>query len=141
MFRELGETAARARSLHNLGYVAYAQGDDDGAAALFAESLKLFQERGNKRGMAECLAGMAVVAVGRAAEPERVKRAARLLGVGEAQFQAIGAAMWPADRLERERVVAVLRTVLSEEVFVAAWAEGRAMPLEQAVAYALEKAA
>ncbi len=61
-----------------------------------------------------------------------------VLGGAEAQFEAIGAAMWPADRLEYERSVAAVRSTLSEEAFAAAWAEGRAMTLEQAIAYALE---
>ncbi len=139
LFRELGETAGRARALHNLGYVAHAQGDAEGAAARFGESLRLFQERGNKRGMAEGLAGVAAVIVGRTAEPEHAARAARLLGAAEAQFQTIGAALWPADQLEYERSVTAARAALSDEVFAAAWAEGRAMTLEQAIAYALEE--
>ena len=35
--------------------------------------------------------------------------------------------------------VALLREVLDEEAFAAAWAEGRAMALEKAVAYALDE--
>ena len=138
LFRDQGTTGEIARSLHNLGYAAHTRGDDDHAAALFAESLRLFQERGNKRGPAECLMGLAAVAATHGRQPEGTVRAARLLGAAEAQFEAIGAAMWPADRLEYERSVTAARAALSEEVFAAAWAEGRAMTLEQAVAYALE---
>ena len=141
LFREQGTTGDIARSLHNLGYVAHAQGDDDRAAARFAESLRLFQEWGNKRGVAECLAGVATVAVGRAAEHERARRAARLLGAAEAQFEAIGAAMWPADRLEHRRTVAAVSSALGDEAFAAAWTAGRAISLEQAIAYALEATA
>jgi hypothetical protein len=32
-----------------------------------------------------------------------------------------------------------VRAALGEEAFAAAWTAGRAMPLEQAIAYALEK--
>ncbi len=60
------------------------------------------------------------------------------MGAAEAQFEAIGAALWPADRLEHGRTVAAVRSALSEEVVAAAWAEGRAMPLEQAIASALD---
>jgi hypothetical protein len=35
-------------------------------------------------------------------------------------------------------LVAPLRAALGEEAFAAAWAAGRAMTLEQAIAYALE---
>ena len=83
--------------------------------------------------------GLAAVAVTQRQQPKGAVRAARLLGAATGQFEAIGAAMWPADRLEYERTVAAARAALSEEVFAAAWAEGRAMTLDQAIAYALEE--
>jgi hypothetical protein len=112
--------------------VAHAQGNEDQARACFTESLRLFQERGNKRGIIECIAGLAGV-VGAQGERER---AARLLGATAAQFEAIGAAMWPADQIEYQRNVAALRAVLGEAGFAAAWAAGRALTLEQAIAEA-----
>jgi predicted ATPase/DNA-binding SARP family transcriptional activator/Tfp pilus assembly protein PilF len=128
-FRELGSSGDIARSIHNLGYVAQAQGNPNQALVCFTESLKLFQERGNKRGIIECIAGMAgvVAAQGQGA------RAVRLLGAAAAQFQAIGAAMWPADRIDYHRSEAGIRAVLGEEAFAAAWAAGRALTLEQAI--------
>ena len=47
--------------------------------------------------------------------------------------------MGPADRLEYERTIAAGRTALSKETVAVAWAEGRAMPLEHVIAYALEE--
>ncbi len=47
--------------------------------------------------------------------------------------------MWPADRGEYERSVAAVRSALSEEGYATARAEGQAMTLEQAIAYALEE--
>jgi hypothetical protein len=44
-----------------------------------------------------------------------------------------------AERAVHDRSVAAVRTALGEEVFAAAWAEGQAMPLEQACAYALDE--
>jgi hypothetical protein len=46
----------------------------------------------------------------------------------------------PVARHDYDRDVAVARAQLGETAFAAAWAEGRAMTLEQAVAYALEEA-
>jgi hypothetical protein len=40
---------------------------------------------------------------------------------------------------EFERTVSDARGALGEEAFAAAWAEGRAMSLEQAIAFALEE--
>jgi len=136
-FRALGTTGDIARSLHNLAYVAHAQGHDDQAATLFRESLRLFQERGNRRGIAECLMGLAAISLMQKQEPRNAEWAARLLGAAEAQLQAIGAAMWPADRLEHGRTVAAVLGALGDEAFLVAWAEGRAISLEQGVADAL----
>ena len=122
-FRHLGATGDIARSLHNLGYVAHAQGADDRAAALFAESLRLFDERGNHRGIAECLLGLAAVAITRGQQPEDAERTARLLGAAEVQFRAIGAAFWPAPArtcLHRSRGTAAL----NEEAWAAAGQQG-----------------
>ncbi|MDQ2995839.1 MAG: hypothetical protein M3R61_02110 [Chloroflexota bacterium] len=44
------------RPVHNLGYVALAQGDSSQAAALFGEGLALQREIGQQQGIAECLA-------------------------------------------------------------------------------------
>jgi predicted ATPase/DNA-binding SARP family transcriptional activator len=132
-FRALGSTSRDiARSIHNLGYVAHAQGNANQARACFMESLRLFQERGNTRGIIECIAGMAGV-VGAQGQGER---AARLLGATAAQFKAIGAAMWPADRIDYHRNEASIRAVLGEKAFAAAWDAGRRLTLEQAIAEA-----
>jgi predicted ATPase/DNA-binding SARP family transcriptional activator len=133
-FRALGSTSGDiARSIHNLGYVAHAQGDEEQARARFTESLRLFQERGNTRGIVECIAGFAGVVGARG----QLERAARLLGASAAQFEAIGAAMWPADQIDYQRNVAAIRAALGEAAFAAACADGRALTLEQAIAEAL----
>jgi hypothetical protein len=41
------------------------------------------------------------------------------------------------DQEKYDHVVAAARSQLDEATFAVAWAEGRAMPLEQAIAYAL----
>jgi predicted ATPase/DNA-binding SARP family transcriptional activator len=132
-FRALGSSGDIARSIHNLGYVARVQGDGQRARACFTESLRLFQERGNTRGIIECIAGLAGV-IGAQGQ---IERAARLLGATAAQFEAIGAAMWPADQIDYQRTVAALRAVLGEAAFATAWAAGRSLTLEQAIAEAI----
>ena len=46
---------------------------------------------------------------------------------------------WPNGEEAHRRQVNRARGMLEEEAFAAAWAEGRAMTLEQAIAYALEE--
>ncbi len=132
----MGEEEHVARLTHSLGYVAQHQGDLEQAATLFHESLALFRKLGNQRGIAECLAGLA----GLAAEQGHGRWAACLLGAAEALLGASGAAWWPADRVEYERNLATIRAALTEKAFAAAWAEGQAMTLKQAIVYASERA-
>ena len=66
------------------------------------------------------------------------ERAVRLWGAAERQRQSIGCRPAPAARATYERAMAVARAQFDEATFAAAWAEGQAMTLEQAIAYALE---
>jgi hypothetical protein len=47
--------------------------------------------------------------------------------------------MSPSQRAEYERQIAAARSRLGDSAFAAAWAEGQAMSLEEAVAYAVEE--
>jgi hypothetical protein len=64
-------------------------------------------------------------------------RAARLYGAAEALREAIPAPLPPADPADHERQAAATRDTLGKKAFAAAWAAGRQMTMEQAVAYAL----
>jgi hypothetical protein len=66
------------------------------------------------------------------------QRAARLLGAAHAMREAIGAPHWPSERAAYDADVDVAREGLGDRAFAAAWAQGWAMSLEQAIAYALE---
>ena len=114
--------------------MARAQGDHERAIALHLESLVLARETGQQREIAEYLGGLA----GLATEQGQPERAARLFGAAEALRQSIGAPLPPTEWAAYERDVAVARARLGEDAFAAAWAEGWAMPLEQAVEYASE---
>jgi len=65
--------------------------------------------------------------------------AARLLSAASALRTAIGAPLPPYRREEIERELALVRTAIGEDAFAAAWEEGRAMSLDEAVGYALER--
>jgi tetratricopeptide (TPR) repeat protein len=134
--QELGDQRGIAVSLFNLGFVAHHNKNYQQAAALFSESLDLFEKHGGKRGVVDCLMGLAGVA----ASVRQPVQAARLLGAMEAQREALHigpmAASY-ADRVEFDRYVAIARAQLDEASFTAAWEEGRAMTLEQAIEYAL----
>jgi hypothetical protein len=84
--------------------------------------------------VAYCLAGLAAVA-GAQQHPER---AARLFGAAEALREFTRIPLPPVNRPNYERAVAAARAPLDDKAWVAAWVEGRAMPLEQVIAEALD---
>ena len=60
--------------------------------------------------------------------------AARLWGAAEALRETMGTPISPVYRADYERSVAAARAQLGEQAFAAAWAEGRTMTPEQALA-------
>jgi non-specific serine/threonine protein kinase len=134
LFRRMERRNAIAGVLTSLGEVTLYWGDVAGAQQAYAEGLVQCQELGQKRCIAACLAGLAAVA-GAQGDPER---AARLFGSAEALREIIGAELQPVDRGEYDRLVAASRAHLAAAAWDRAWAEGRALPLERARAYALE---
>jgi DNA-binding CsgD family transcriptional regulator/tetratricopeptide (TPR) repeat protein len=132
--REIGDKRGMARGLIGLGEVALGQGDPATARGAYEESIAMFRELGDRWFLAVSLDGLAGVI---AAEGQFV-RAARLLGTAEALLEVIGAPLPLHCRPAHERTLAALRARLDEETFAVAWAEGRYMTPEQAVA-ALEQ--
>jgi non-specific serine/threonine protein kinase len=123
-----------AACVEALGTCARERGDHRQAAALFAEALTLSGEGGDAAMVANCLKSLGAVAavVGDAAQ------AARLFGATEALWERIG--LHPLHPLERDRfarAVAPARDRLDAAPFAAAWAAGRALPLQEAIAEAL----
>ena len=118
-----------------MGGVAAAQGKLERAETLYQEGLSLYQEVGDRPGIAECLRGLASVV---AAQADAAK-AACLFGAAEGLREAIGASLLPDERAGYDGMVAAARACLGDKAFAAAWASGRTMMLEQAVAYALGK--
>jgi tetratricopeptide (TPR) repeat protein len=132
LFRDLGDKGGSAMSLRSLGRAATDQGDYRRAAALFDESLALSRDLGDNRDMAAGMEELAAVACAQ----EQPERAARLFGAAQALREAIGAPRPPADQPRYDRSVAAARAGLGEHAFTAAWAEGRALSVDQALAAA-----
>jgi predicted ATPase len=135
LFREIQECVGIAEALHTLGWRALWQNADERAAALFAESLALFHELGDRRGIANCLDGWSALAGARGL----AERASRLGGAAQAVRAAMNAPLSPSEHTDLEHSIAALRAALGEEGFDAAWADGQALTLEQAVDEALKE--
>ncbi len=128
--RELRNARSESIALVSLSLVAFLEGDTDDAAACLDGSLRLANALGESAGILECLLGLAEVAVQRS----ELSRAARLLGAADALREEIGYDPGPDGRKQHERVVTALG---DDAALVAAQSEGRALTLDEAVAYAL----
>jgi len=94
----------------------------------------LLRDTGDKLSVAETLLGLACVAAARGA----AERAARLFGASEALREAMGTPPEPGESALQEPYLATARSQLDEASWQEAWAEGRAMTLEEAISCALE---
>ena len=66
------------------------------------------------------------------------RMAARQSKAAEAGRERIGAFLQPSNTPEYQRILVEVRERLGASAFDAAWADGRGLTLEQAMAYALE---
>ncbi len=128
--QETGETRRIRFMFGNLTFLALHAGNYERATEWADKGLRLALEMNNQLDIADSLAGLAGV-IGVTGQPES---AARLLGTWEATLERLGAAPQPADIPEHDRNIAAVRAQLDPHTFEAAWAAGRAMSLEQAVA-------
>ncbi len=140
--QEVGNRYGTAGVLLGLGHLARDQGDRRRARALYADSLALRRTLGEQLGIAVCLEALAGVdGVGTTEAPwttSSARRAAYLCGCTAALRAAITAPLSPLERAVVDRLIAAASATLGDEAFVAAWSEGQAMALEQAIALALE---
>jgi tetratricopeptide (TPR) repeat protein len=133
LYRDRGSRGGLVYALDNLAWAALVRGDHERARALHEETLALCRELGDRLIGSESMEGLACAAAARG----EAERSARLFGAAE----ALGYQQAPAERALREPYLAAARSMLEKAAWEAAWAEGRAMTFEEAVAYALEKAA
>jgi predicted ATPase len=144
LMRAVGDQWGYARSLTGSAAAALHQGNHSQARLLFEVTLSLWRELGHKAGVIRCLIGLAEIAV---AEGQPA-RAAKLLGGADTFLQSLGIRSDGAhitngflldavDRDEFRRGLANVRAQMDENQFKAAWQQGQAMSLEQAIADAL----
>jgi len=119
-----------AESLAGLAQVEASQGERAAARTLYEQRLTIARERNYKDLLPSCLEGLAGVV---AAQGDPVW-AAQLWGAAESLREVMGTSIFPVYRASYDRSVAAARTQLGEKAFAAAWAQGRMMTPEQALA-------
>jgi DNA-binding CsgD family transcriptional regulator len=124
--------------LSHLGIIVLLKADYEGALSLLREALRLGWKLDYKPNVQVCLYGLACVAACR----DQPVRAVRLWGAVEGMREAYGVHLTPVtcSITNYEGHLTTARSQLGEEeAFAAAWAEGKAMSMEQAIEYALSE--
>jgi predicted ATPase/class 3 adenylate cyclase len=130
LFKEMRHRYGSTVSLYSLAKVVAAQGDNARSQSLYEEGIAMARMEGNRQTVAFGLEGLArVVSVQR-----ELSWAARLWGAAEILREKIGAPIHPVERPAYESSVTAAHAQLGEKLFATAWAEGRLMTPEQALA-------
>jgi tetratricopeptide (TPR) repeat protein len=134
IFRKHKEWNGLGHALNSLGEAMLHAQETELAMPLFEEALSLALKLGTAESIEWALRGLAMVA-GASGQP---LRAARLFGAAEAMRAAFEIPTMELARPFLEGRVVAARQQASAADWELAWAEGRAMPPQQAVEYALE---
>jgi predicted ATPase/class 3 adenylate cyclase len=118
--------------LNQRGHAALAEGDHPHAASCFTETITLARASQQTRAIRGAVHGLAGVALALG----QAERAARLLGAVEAAREALGMGQI-SQKHHGERIAADTRAALKAADFAEAWAAGRVLTMDDAVAEAL----
>jgi predicted ATPase/DNA-binding SARP family transcriptional activator len=135
ILREIGDKNFLAYSVRRLGLLAWRKKDYRKAIALCKESLSLNRELGDPRGVLASVSAFADIAVVQG----KFERGATLISAVETQLAAMGMRLLPVDKLESERNLVLLLSKLDEKTLNKFWAKGKAMALDDAIAFALQE--
>ncbi len=132
--RSIGDGRGTAVRIMEASEVALRQGDILGAKRLLSESMAVFRDIGWSQGVGWAHHTLVLIAHSLGDQV----RAARLLGAEEMIRAAVGYAIWPDLLVEFEHLLSITQEALGAETYSAAFAAGRSLTVEAAVAEALE---
>lgn len=131
--RTLGDRSGEASSLNNLGVVALQQRRLNEAEVLNKEALRLRQELGLQAGIYESFVNLGEIAL----MTGTAERATILWGAADALLSRLHMAIPAQQRQDQEAAYASARSTLGDASFNHAFAAGRALSLDTAIAFAL----
>ena len=135
LYRELRNRWGIAYGLNSLGRLACEEGDPRAARKLLAEGLAIRRDLADRWSISQSLEAFAVLSI----HLQEFRRAASLMGAAERLHEAIQSALPPNEHAELNCYTESTRAVLGDAAFTAAWDEGYALALEQAVSLALSE--
>lgn len=133
MFEYVGHKGFMSVMTTEIAHVERALGNYSNAKKTYKETIKDFQDVGNRPAVAhqlECFAMIAIV-------EEEQQRAAKLFGAAEAIRELTGHKPTDEEQAEEAQFISRLHSMLSEAEFNTLWAEGKSMTMEQAIQLAL----
>jgi predicted ATPase/class 3 adenylate cyclase len=132
--REYNLNIDRGFSIYCLGMLALQRSQYRLAKQFFVDYFHITRTLTEKISTCDLLMGAAAVAAG----TDQPERAAKLYGAAQALLETTDYRIPPFDRAEFDRHTQIARLQLGEVKFEVLVTEGRAMTIEQAIAYALE---
>jgi hypothetical protein len=129
LYKQLGSPNYANAMRSETGHAERLAGNLPAARSIYRETIKRWQELGNRSAVAhelECFGSLAI-------SDKQSRRAASLFGAAEALREVCQSPMTDEERVEYNGWVAQVRAALEGAEFEAAWAEGRGMAMEQAV--------
>jgi tetratricopeptide (TPR) repeat protein len=131
-FRELGNRFQVIDALATLGQAYRLRGDHDLARARYLDTLSMLQQSGSLPMTSRALFMLSAL---EAAET-RYERAMRLWGAAERLQEELGGAAWPESTMKIGDPVELARAAIGEDAVEKGLSDGRAMTVDEAIAYA-----
>ncbi len=128
-FAAAGDRRCLASTYKNLGQLAAARGAHAEALGLFFDSMKLRRQLGDQLGVAECLHGLAAVALSTGPADDAVT----LLAAAVRLRTVAGAEPLPEERVAAEALLIAAQASLTREEFGRAWEAGSNLDTDAAV--------
>ena len=135
IFHQIGDQHRANMIVSELAHIDRIEGRYDLAAQAYRATITEWERLGHRAAVANQLECFAFIAK----RYEEAERAAKLFGAAEALREIINIAMTKVERIEYDLEVADLRAGMEDEAFLSSWMEGRALSMEEAIEWALEK--
>lgn len=133
IFKHLRNEGMIAVMTSEIAHTQRAMGDYTEARRIYQETIRVFQEHGNRPAVAHQLECFAIIAV----IEQEPQRAAMLFSAAEALRELTGHKRMDEEEMENAQFMNSLSSMLSEADFKAFWTEGKSMTVEQAIQLAL----
>jgi len=130
LFQEEGDRGSTAQVFFSQGFISFGQAEYMAARMLMEQSLEIARKLDRKWDMVSYLEGLAAV-MAIQGEPER---AVRFMSAAQEGREAIGTPLQSLLQAIHELTISSVRAQLGDQAYATAWAEGRTMTPEQALA-------